>query len=125
MRGGLGVSLALASGQQLLQGVREQLVRGHVLTAPEQLAGRDLVEDGGHLVVSRQAVEDVVLEGLHRCLESPVIAARQRNLVAAPSSRPSRRSRWWRIGVRAFGELTPSGAPASSVGRSSGSAVER
>ena len=87
---------------------------GHVLAPPEQLAGGDLVEDGRHLVVAQQPVQDVVLERLHRGLEPTVIAARQGDLVAAPSSRPSRRSRSWRIGVRASGGRRPSSGPASS-----------
>ena len=43
----------------------------HVLAAGEQLAGRDLVEDGGHLVISREAVQHVALERLHGVLQAP------------------------------------------------------
>ena len=54
--GRLRVSLALASGQQLLERMGQQLIGGHVLATPEELARRDLVEDGRHLVVAQQPV---------------------------------------------------------------------
>ena len=49
----------------------------------EQFAGRDFVQDGGHLVVARQRVQDVLLERLDRLLQLAVIAAHQRDLMAA------------------------------------------
>ena len=58
----------LAAREQLLEGVREQLVRCHVLTPPEQFAGGDLVENGRHLVVAQQAVEHVAFKFLHGLL---------------------------------------------------------
>src|SRR5687767_9863505 len=61
-RGGFGISQALAAGQELFERVREQLIRGHVLSAPEQFAGRNLVENRGHLVIPGQTVDDVALE---------------------------------------------------------------
>jgi hypothetical protein len=78
-----GVPLSLAPCQQLLERVRQQLVRRHVLASPEQLADCHLVEDGGHFVVRRAAVENVPLECVHGALELPVIAAHQSYLMAA------------------------------------------
>ena len=78
-----GVALSLAPRQQLLEGVRQQLVRRHVLASPEQLAGRHLVEDGGHLVVRRAAVENVPLECVDGALELAVVAAHQSDLMSA------------------------------------------
>ena len=50
-RGGFRVAQPLAACEQLLEGVRQELVREHVLPAPEKLPGRDLVEDCRHLVI--------------------------------------------------------------------------
>ena len=72
---GLSVALALAARQQLLERVREELIGDHVLATREQLASRDLVQNGGHLVIARQAVQDVVLEALNRLLQATVISA--------------------------------------------------
>ena len=81
--GGLGIAEPLAARQQLLQRMREQLVREHVLPTAEQLAGRDLVEHGGHLVIAREAIEHVALERLHGVLQATVIPASQCDLMAA------------------------------------------
>ena len=71
----LSVALSLAARQQLLEGVREELIGDQVLASREQLASRDLVQNGGHLVIPRLAVQDVVLEALNRLLQATVISA--------------------------------------------------
>ena len=52
-RRGFGVALTLAPRQQLLEDVRQHLVRGHVLAAAEQFAGGDLVQNRRDLVDTR------------------------------------------------------------------------
>ena len=125
-RGGLRVAQPLAAREQLLERVRQQLVRGHVLPAPEQLAGRDLVEDGRHLVVAASRVfRTSSLESLDGALELAVVAARQSDLMAAHHRD--------RVGDLDGGvlPLAASVGPLRSasggvvVGRSSGSAVEQ
>ena len=49
---GLGVAKAFAACEQLLQRVRQQLIRRGVLAAAEQFACRDLVQDSGQFVGS-------------------------------------------------------------------------
>src|SRR6202049_4602493 len=82
-RGGFGVAHPLAAREELLEGMREQLVGRHVLPAREQFTGGDFVQDGRHLVVPRLRIQHVLLEGLDRLLQLAVIAAHQRNLMAA------------------------------------------
>ena len=53
------------AGKQLLEGVREQLVRCHILTSAEQLARGDLVENCRHFVVAQEAVQHVAFKFLH------------------------------------------------------------
>ena len=86
-RGGLGVAQALAAREQLLERVREQLIRRHVLAAREQLTGGDLVEDGGHLVVPGVAGAARRLRAPHGLLERAAVSAHERDLMAARSAR--------------------------------------
>ena len=53
-RRGFAVPQSFASREQLLEHVRQQLIGGHVLAPGHELTGRDLVEDGGHLVIARR-----------------------------------------------------------------------
>ena len=80
---GLGVAEPLAARQHLLEGVRQQLVGRHVLTAAEQFGRRYLVENRGHLVVPLEAVEDVTFKVLDGTLQLPVVSAHETDLVPA------------------------------------------
>src|ERR1700674_4902439 len=71
-RGGFGVAHPLAAREELLERMREQLVGRHVLPAREQFTGGDFVQDGGHFVVPREGVSDVLLEPLDRLLQLAV-----------------------------------------------------
>ena len=77
------ISLPLAPREQLLERVRQQLVGRHVLPASQQLAGRNLVENGGHLVIRRAAVQHVSFECIDGTLELTVVAAHQADLMTA------------------------------------------
>ena len=83
-RRGLRVSLPFAPRQHLFERVRQELIRGHVLTTGQQFAGGDLVEDRRHLVEPRPLIQDVALEPSERVLKPIVIAADQGDLVAPP-----------------------------------------
>src|ERR1700676_1936705 len=69
-RGSLGVTPALGLRQQLLQRMRQQLIRRGVLAPAHELAGGDLVEDCRQLMERADGTQDVVLEELHYALEA-------------------------------------------------------
>ena len=58
------------------------MIRRRVLPPSDELAGRDLVEHGGHVVIARQRAEDVALELLDQPLKGSVVAAHERDLMA-------------------------------------------
>ena len=82
-RRGFRVAQALASHQELLECVREQLICCHILTTAKELASSDLVKNGCHFVIIERAIEDVAFERLDRPLEFAVITPNQSNLMAA------------------------------------------
>ena len=61
--------------------MRQQLIRRGVLAPAHQLAGGDLVEDRGQLMQRSDRTQDVVLEQLYYALETPSVAAHERDLV--------------------------------------------
>ena len=80
-RGHLGVAPALRLRKELLQRVREQLIRRGILSSAHELPGSDLVEDCGQLMQGAYGTQDVVLQQLHNTLETAAIAADQCDLV--------------------------------------------
>src|SRR2546427_1471550 len=80
-RGHLGVPTALGLREQLLQRMRQQLIRHGILAPAHELAGGNLVEDGRQLMVGTHGTQDVVLEQLHDALEASSVAAHERDLV--------------------------------------------
>src|SRR5438105_7459022 len=80
-RGRLRVASALRLREQLLQRMRQQLIRRGVLAPANQLASGDLVEDRSQLMQRSDGAQDVVLEQLYYALETPSVAAHERDLV--------------------------------------------
>ena len=88
-RRGFAVALSLASGEELLEDVREQLVGGHVLAPRHELTGGDLVENGRGLVVPGALTHDVALERVDRRLQATAVARGPGRPGVRPSARPS------------------------------------
>src|SRR5438094_210311 len=78
-----GITGSFTTGQELFQRMREQLIRGHILTPREQFAGSHFVQNRSHFMIARRGVEHIVFERLRSLLQVAVVAAHERDLMTA------------------------------------------
>ena len=69
--------------EELLENMRQELVGGHVLAPGHELTGRDLVEDGGGVVIPGGLTDDIALQLVDRALQPAAVSANEADLVSA------------------------------------------